>query len=956
MTKPRISFDPFSIGTIEDDQEVEIYDPEDSEEELATVKPSIPQQQQSTTPSSKAADNNPAKPLTKAEKKAAKKQARDQKKQLKSDPNNKGHQKPGPPATQQQQQSKKKNVKADEGGENLALNPDFTFEADGGDVLSFSGSHAWDFTLAKAALRQSQALLNGLKKSTATEGVENGTDSNGAGGDEGLTSLDDKIEKKRREILEKRRMEKKKLKRSALGEEEEEVEKVVKKAKKKDESDDEGSDEEQEGDEEELAFAEADSDDEEEAGVSVEGSEVEEDDEEEGEEEDDEVEEEDEEEESEEEESDEDDGDENAEDEVSTARGKRPDNDDANELDDDDDDVDEAEDVVHNKRKAEFFAPTPTSSETPLLQSFTDMSLSRPILKAISDLGFVKPTPIQSKAVPLALQGLDICGAASTGSGKTGAFVIPILERLLHRPKHTPTTRVLILVPTRELGVQCHSVATKLAKYTDIQLCLAVGGLSTKIQEAELKKRPDVVIATPGRLIDHLRNSASFGLDTVEILIIDEADRILEDGFADELNEIIKSTPKSRQTMLFSATMTDNVDSLIKLSLNRPIRLFMNNNTVASKLVQEFIRVRAHKEESRPAILLALCTRTYTSEVIVFFRSKAAAHHMKILFGLMGLKAAELHGNLTQLQRLEALESFRDKKVNYLLATDLASRGLDISGIKTVINYDMPKAYAQYVHRVGRTARADKAGRAVSLIGEQDRQVLKMALKSSKDEIKNRVIPSAVIAKFARQLASCESSVAEIYAEEKMEKEMKQAEMQVARMENMMLHEDEIKSRPAKTWFQTGKEKEKAKELGREKHKKDFGINDSDLLETKAPKRGKYDGLSRHKKRAKMAREEDAAILASASASIRNAKKASRPERLNAVMDPSKKKKAPQQAGGGKKKRSTFGEEMGGGKKKESGGGGSGGLGVKGKSGVGKKKKVGGAKSFKSLAKHKRRK
>ncbi|KAJ1561805.1 nucleolar DEAD-box protein required for synthesis of 60S ribosomal subunit, partial [Cladochytrium tenue] len=403
---------------------------------------------------------------------------------------------------------------------------------------------------------------------------------------------------------------------------------------------------------------------------------------------------------------------------------------------DDDEDVD---DIVHDRRKAEYFAeePSVTSSDGP--QSFTDMRLSRPVLKAIADMGFVKPTAIQARSIPLALQGLDICGAAMTGSGKTGAFIVPVLERLLYRPKNVPATRVLVLVPTRELGVQCHSVATNLAKYTDIQLCLCVGGLSNKLQEAELKKRPDVVIATPGRLIDHIHNSMSFNLESIEILIIDEADRILEDGFADELNEIIKSTPKTRQTMLFSATMTDNVDDLIRLSLNRPVRLFVDKtNTLTNRLVQEFVRVRSTKEESRAAMLIALCQRTYTSQAIVFFRSKAAAHQMKIVFGLCGLLAAELHGNLTQLQRLEALESFRDGKVNFLLATDLAARGLDISGVKTVINFDMPRSYAQYVHRVGRTARAERAGRAVSFVGEADRKVLKLALKGSHDAVKSR--------------------------------------------------------------------------------------------------------------------------------------------------------------------------------------------------------------------------
>jgi ATP-dependent RNA helicase DDX27 len=283
--------------------------------------------------------------------------------------------------------------------------------------------------------------------------------------------------------------------------------------------------------------------------------------------------------------------------------------------------------------------------------AFTSLSISRPLLKAIAKMGFVKPTDIQSQTIPLALQGRDICGSAVTGSGKTAAFMIPIIERLLYRPKAIPAIRVLIIVPTRELGAQCHEVAVKLSSFSSITSCLCVGGLSNKQQEAQLKSNPDIVIATPGRLIDHIHNSPSFTLDHIEILVIDEADRILEVGFKDELTEIIKHTPVKRQTMLFSATMTDNVDELIQLSLNRPIRLFVDNvQSMTSKLVQEFIRIRNHREEQRPAILAALCSRTFKSETLIFFRSKAAAHHMKIIFGLLGLSAAELHGNLTQPQ------------------------------------------------------------------------------------------------------------------------------------------------------------------------------------------------------------------------------------------------------------------------------------------------------------------
>ncbi|KAI8851033.1 P-loop containing nucleoside triphosphate hydrolase protein [Chytridium lagenaria] len=523
---------------------------------------------------------------------------------------------------------------------------------------------------------------------------------------------------------------------------------------------------------------------------------------------------------------------------------------------------DSLEDTVREKRKADFFSSEPIVTED-TTDSFGEMRLSRPILKAISDLGYLKPTPIQSKGIPVALQGLDLCAAAVTGSGKTAAFMVPVLERLLFRPKGIAATRVLVLVPTRELGVQCHSVATKLAKYTDIQCCLA---------ESELRKKPDVVIATPGRLIDHIQNSLSFTLDTVEILIIDEADRMLEDGFAAELDEIIKSTPKSRQTMLFSATMTDNVDDLIKLSLNKPVRLFLDKNTaIASKLTQEFIRVRSHREATKSAMLAALCARTYKEQCIVFFASKVAAHQMKIVFGLLGLKAAELHGNLTQLQRLESLNLFRERKVDFLLATDLAARGLDITGIKTVVNYDMPTSYSQYIHRVGRTARGSSAGRSVSFVAEGDRLILKQALRSSTEEVKHRVIPAEVIAKFHEAIKSLESSIKDILEEEKAEKEFQNAEMQVTRAENLIKYEDEIKSRPARTWFQTPQEKLDAKEtLNKEKDDK--------------PKRGKYDGLTRKKKRSKMLREEDQKAMKSQKVVARAAKRTQKPKRLQQFM------------------------------------------------------------------------
>jgi ATP-dependent RNA helicase DDX27 len=278
------------------------------------------------------------------------------------------------------------------------------------------------------------------------------------------------------------------------------------------------------------------------------------------------------------------------------------------------------------------------------------MNLSRPLLRAVTSAGFNAPTPIQAATIPVALLGKDVVGGAVTGSGKTAAFIIPILERLLYRSRDAQT-RVVVLVPTRELAVQCHAVAEKLGTFTDVRSALIVGGLSLKAQEATLRTRPDIVVATPGRLIDHLRNSRSFSLDALDVLILDEADRMLSDGFADELKEIVQSCPAGRQTMLFSATMTDDVETLIRLSLRQPVRLFVDpKKQTARGLVQEFVRVKAGKEAERPALLVALCTRTARRGVIVFFRSKKLAHQMRVLFGICELKAVELHGDLTQEQ------------------------------------------------------------------------------------------------------------------------------------------------------------------------------------------------------------------------------------------------------------------------------------------------------------------
>ena len=320
-------------------------------------------------------------------------------------------------------------------------------------------------------------------------------------------------------------------------------------------------------------------------------------------------------------------------------------------------DSDKAYDSEEEARRKDFFAPEDPIPPNVLdgrdssTKGFQSMSLSRPVLRGVASVGFTNPTPIQAKAIPLALQGKDVVGGAVTGSGKTGAFIIPILERLLFRPKKLPTSRVVVLVPTRELAVQCLNVAKKLASFTDISFCLLSGGFSLREQELVLRSRPDVIIATPGRFIDHMRNSASFTTDTLEILVLDEADRMLDDGFADELNEILSTIPKSRQTMLFSATMTDRVDKLIRVGLKKPTRVMADpRKQTVGTLVQEFVRLRPGREGKRIGYLLYLCSIVYKEKVIVFFRQKKDAHRTRVIFGLCGIKCAELHGSMSQEQ------------------------------------------------------------------------------------------------------------------------------------------------------------------------------------------------------------------------------------------------------------------------------------------------------------------
>ncbi|KRZ20278.1 putative ATP-dependent RNA helicase DDX27 [Trichinella pseudospiralis] len=512
-----------------------------------------------------------------------------------------------------------------------------------------------------------------------------------------------------------------------------------------------------------------------------------------------------------------------------------------NELSSEDEKVEDNSDLIREKlrkgkpakeKEDSFFD---NRSKYNISLTFEEMNLSRSLNKAISSMNYINPTPIQSVCIPVALLGKDICACAATGTGKTCAYMIPILERLLFKPVGGRITRVLVMVPTRELAMQVYETGTALAKYTSISIALSTGGMDLKSQEAALRLNPDVVIATPGRLIDHLHNSPSFNLNGVEILVLDEADRMLDEYFEEQMLEIMRLCSPTRQAMLFSATMTDKVKDLASVSLKKPVKLFVNENTeMALNLRQQFVRIRKERECSREAILAALLKRSFTSKVLLFARTKEVCHRLRLLLGLLGIRVAELHGNLSQAQRIDALEQFKKGVVDVLVATDVAARGIDVPGVKTVINYQMPHVFKLYVHRVGRTARAGRSGCAVSLVSEDDRKLVKEIAKHCPTSIKRRILNKDAVEGCQRMIDELLPEIDRIVEEEKQERQLSIAEKQIAQAK-AKLENDQAGTKSSagnndsqRAWFQTPVaqklEKVKNKQLYKEALRKSSDI------------------------------------------------------------------------------------------------------------------------------------
>jgi ATP-dependent RNA helicase RhlE len=346
--------------------------------------------------------------------------------------------------------------------------------------------------------------------------------------------------------------------------------------------------------------------------------------------------------------------------------------------------------------------------------TFEALGLSPDVMSAVRDAGYSTPTPIQAQAIPLVLKGRDVMGLAQTGTGKTAAFTLPIVDRLLDGPRRT---RALVLTPTRELCVQVEESVKKYAWHAALSVVSVYGGVPLEPQEKKLRSGVDIVVATPGRLIDHLeRQNVVF--DDLEVLVLDEADRMLDMGFAPQINRIVDQIPKYRQTLLFSATMPPEVEALARKYLRKPVVVQVGRRSSAANTVTHAVYPVPRERKSE---LLAQLLRSETLDsVLVFTRTKHGADRVVRHLEHEGIEATAMHADKTQPQRTRALEDFKTGKVRVLVATDIAQRGLDISGITHVVNYDVPQQAEDYVHRIGRTGRAAREGDAFTFMAPDE--------------------------------------------------------------------------------------------------------------------------------------------------------------------------------------------------------------------------------------------
>ncbi|ORX40630.1 ATP-dependent rRNA helicase RRP3 [Kockovaella imperatae] len=352
-------------------------------------------------------------------------------------------------------------------------------------------------------------------------------------------------------------------------------------------------------------------------------------------------------------------------------------------------------------------------------RTFASLGVIPQLCESCAALGFKAPTEIQVESIPHALEGRDVIGLAQTGSGKTAAFSLPILQSLWEKPQ---PFFALILAPTRELAYQISQQVTALGSAIGVRAATIVGGMDMMSQSIALSKRPHIIVATPGRLMDHLENTKGFSLRGLKYLVMDEADRLLDMDFGPIIDKILKVIPKERNTYLFSATMTTKVAKLQRASLSKPVRVEVASkySTVSTLLQHYLLLPLKHKD----AHLLYLTNELSSSSMIIFTRTVHDAQRLSLILRRLGFPAIPLHGQMSQSMRLASLNKFKSGGRSVLVATDVASRGLDIPLVDLVINYDMPTNSKDYVHRVGRTARAGRAGKSITLVTQYDVEIL----------------------------------------------------------------------------------------------------------------------------------------------------------------------------------------------------------------------------------------
>jgi ATP-dependent RNA helicase RhlE len=349
---------------------------------------------------------------------------------------------------------------------------------------------------------------------------------------------------------------------------------------------------------------------------------------------------------------------------------------------------------------------------------FTQLKLHPDLLRGIKDLGFTRPTPIQADAIPPALEGRDVLACAQTGSGKTAAFLLPILNGLMHKPRTRPgTTRALIITPTRELAAQILEDLNDLTVHTPISGFAVFGGVGMGPQEHAFRSGVDIIIGTPGRLLDHFRAPYA-KLPGLEYLVLDEADRMLDMGFLPDIRRVLRHIPSKRQTLFFSATMPEPIVKLSQEMLRSPVMINLERRaTPAVGITQAVYPVPSHL---KPALLLALLNKGEVNEALIFTKTKHRADRLARFLSEHKVNVQRIHGNRSQAQRTEALAGFKSGKYRVLVATDIAARGIDVTALGHVINFDVPVVPEDYIHRVGRTARAELTGSAFTLVAPED--------------------------------------------------------------------------------------------------------------------------------------------------------------------------------------------------------------------------------------------